>query len=448
MSADSSTPVRAAEGRMLDVLRNRAFLRLWVVQALSQTGQNMINFALLILVRSVVDTNNLSQANTAIGLTVLSFSLPAIILSPIAGAVVERANKRTVLVVTNALRGVAVAGFLIVQPDWKPLLALSIIYSITFISGAVGQFFGPALGASIPLLVKQRNLVQANALFNLTFTVSQILGFAALGPFLIRFVGLNNVLLGIVVTFAICTLISMTIPSSPPTLVEREDRISPFGQMMHDVREGIVFIFQTPILVKSISYLALATASYLLVAVLGPEFTSGVLGLPPEDIFFVVGPAGLGIVAGGLLVGRITNWIGPERTIDIGLTAAGGFLIVLALIEPIGRLLWIDNGLGKNTIAVAAVLAAGLGLSNALVLAPSQTMLQANSPEYIRARVYASFFTVSNSVAFIPIIFAGALADLFGVVKILVALGVFLMLIGVFQLEGSIRRGHARSDDV
>jgi len=65
---------------------------------------------------------------------------------------------------------------------------------------------------------------------------------------------------------------------------------------------------------------------------------------------------------------------------------------------------------------------------------PSQSLLQSTSAERIRARVYATFFTISNSVAFLPIIFAGALADLFGVVKVLVALGLILAAIGLIQL--------------
>jgi hypothetical protein len=84
---------QAGYGRLSDVLRNRAFLRLWMVQALSQTGQNMVNFSLLVLISGIVECEQLSRANTAISLTVLSFSVPAVLFSPIAGVVIERANK-------------------------------------------------------------------------------------------------------------------------------------------------------------------------------------------------------------------------------------------------------------------------------------------------------------------------------------------------------------------
>ncbi|MBX6341844.1 MAG: MFS transporter, partial [Thermomicrobiaceae bacterium] len=226
-TAASAEPRR---GRLTDVLRNRAFLRLWLVQALSQTGQNMINFALLVLVGSVVERGGISQANTAISFTVLSFSLPGILLSPVAGVVVERTNKRTALVVTNALRGLATVGFLMIDPSWRPLLALTVLYALAFISGGVGQFFGPALGATIPALVPERNIVNANALFNLTFTASQVAGFAALGPFLIKLFGLDTVFSGIIGTFALCTALSLTLPSTPPSPTRAPGPRHPFLQ--------------------------------------------------------------------------------------------------------------------------------------------------------------------------------------------------------------------------
>jgi len=437
MTTTPPTQSPSQRGQFIDVLRNRAFLRLWLVQAMSQTGQNMTNFSLLILVQIIIDRYHIEQANTAIGLTVLSFSVPAILFSPPVGVIVERSNKRTVLVITNALRGVAVIGFLLMQPDWRPLLGLVVLYSITLASGAVGQFFGPALGAIIPLLVPKKDNVHANALFNLTFTVSQIAGFAALGPLLIKVVGLHDVLLGIAVIFGVSTVLSLTIPSTPPVAREASNGTTLMRGVLNEMREGLVFILHSPIVMKAIAYLSLATASYLLVATLGPAFVDSVLLLSRQDIVYLLGPAGVGIVLGALFVGRLSDRIGTEWTIDIGLTSAGAILVLLALTPAIGSALWESaEQVGVLTVTIAAFFAALLGLANSLVLVPSQSLLQSASPEAIRARVYATFYTVSNSVAFLPIIFAGALADLFGVVKILVVLGAILLVIGVIQVIG------------
>jgi MFS family permease len=429
--------VRPAEqrGQFIDVLRNGAFLRLWLVQAFSQTGQNMTNFSLLILVRAIIDRYQIEQANTAIGLTVLAFSVPAILFSPFAGVVVDRSNKRTVLVVTNALRGLAVVGFVLMVPSWRPLLALTVLYSITFASGAIGQFFGPALGSAIPVLVPPKDNINANALFNLTFTASQIAGFAALGPLLVKAAGVHDVLLGIIAMFAISTILSFTIPSIPPVKRTSEEEQGAINRVLSEMREGVLYILHSPILMKAIAYLSLATASYLMIAVLGPGFVTSVLHLERQDIAYLVAPAGAGILIGALFVGRLTSSFGSERVIDAGLASGGAVLIALALLPALASRTWESGGsVTTFTVALAGLLACLLGLANSLVLVPSQSLLQSASSDRVRARVYATFFTISNSVAFLPIIFAGALADLFGVVKIMVALGVILLAIGALQL--------------
>jgi MFS family permease len=422
---------------MLDVLRNRSFLVLWLVQALSQTGQNMVNFALLILVRGVIDEHDLAQSNTAIGIAVLAFSSPAIIFSPIAGVLVERASKRKVLIITNALRGVAALGFVLIQPGWTPMLALAMLYLLAFGAGAVGQFFGPALGSAIPSLIPQRQYVPANALINLTITGSQIVGFAALSPFLIRLYGVDNVILGITVIFVICAALSYLIPVGKPESASQQTTYhSRTRRFLDELREGASVILDRPILVKAIAYLSLAMATYLMIATLGPEYVTGVLRLPVEDIAFILVPAGIGVILGVITVNNVTRVVGIERTIDWAIAAAGVALTLIASVGIISGFVW-DDPTAERTGAlyIAGVLAIVLGTANAYILAPSQSLLQSRSPENARARVWAAFFTVANGVAFIPIIFAGALADLFGVVTVLFGMGIILILVGALQIS-------------
>ncbi len=424
---------------MIDVLRNRSFLLLWLVQALSQTGQNMVNFALLILVRGVVDEHSIAQSNTAIGLAVLAFSSPALIFSPIAGVVVERASKQRVLIITNALRGVAALGFVLIQPGWTPMLALMMLYLLAFGAGAVGQFFGPALGATIPGLVSRREYVQANALINLTITGSQILGFAALSPFLIRVYGVNSVIIGIVVIFLICAALSYLVPIGKPEPASQQTTYNSRTRRFFDeLREGARIILERPILVKAIAYLSLAMSTYLMIATLGPEYVTVVLRLPVEDIAFILVPAGIGVIIGVASVSKFTSRFGIERTIDWAIAAAGMALVLIASVGVISEFVW-DDPTAERTGAlyIAGILAVVLGMSNAFILAPSQSLLQSRAPEHARPRVWAAFFTVANGVAFIPIIFAGALADLFGVVTVLFAMGLILIAAGAYQISSA-----------
>jgi MFS family permease len=421
------------------VLRNNAFLRLWVVQGLSQTAQNMINFSLLILVREIVETQNLAGANTAIALLVLAFSMPAVFFSPIAGVVVERADKRTIMTVSNGLRALAVLAFLALDPSWDARLTLTALYLITFFLGVVGQFFGPAQAAAIPLLVAPRDLLSANAIFNLTFTGSQILGFATVGPVAIKLFGVERTLIAILFLYIATTGLAMLLPPTPPaprTEPGTDEKQRAIRQMVREAREGLAFIQQRPILIKAITYLTLATTTYLMIATLGPDFITTVLKLPREDIAYIVAPAGLGVVAGALLVNRVTRRVRPSRLVDFGLIGAGLSLCLFAISEPIGaRLGFAEESTARGIIVLAVCFAATLGISNAFILVPSQTLLQRGSPEEGLARVFATYLTISNIASFAPVLFAGALADIFGVLQVMVVISLMLIATGIYNLR-------------
>jgi Na+/melibiose symporter-like transporter len=275
--------------------------------------------------------------------------------------------------------------------------------------------------------------VQANALFNLTFTAAQLLGFTVVGPIAAKVLGIDMVFLLTAVLFFGCALLTLTLPKSKHAGRARENAAEhPFKRLLADVREGLIFILNDPSLMRAIAYLTIASTTFMLVASLGPQFVTSVIGLSGEDIGYIVAPAGAGVVAGVLLVPRMVTRYRREAVIDWSLFLAGLTLLLLALSKEILGLVWIGGGtppVGAE-IAFAGALAAFLGICNALVLVPAQTILQERSHDQIRARVYATFYTISNTVAFIPIFFAAAAADLFGVVQVLAAVAVLLLIVG------------------
>jgi MFS family permease len=429
MSA-AAARAEAREDSIRAVLMNGAFLRLWLVQGLTQVAQNMINFALLLRVRDVVETHHLTQGNTAISLVILAFSLPAVIFGPLAGVVADRSNMRLLMALLNVARAIAVLMFLLIRPEWHPETILLAYYVVTFLFGIAGQFFAPVLGATIPLVTPRHQLVSANALFNLTFTAAQLVGFAAAGPVFVKIFGIDNLFIGTVVLYIGCAALVMTIPPTPSRAVKVKG--GGLAQMVvNDVKEGLVYILQDPMLMRAIGYLTLAQTTFLMVAALGPEFISGVIGLSKEDIGYIVAPAGFGVLAGVLMVPRVLRKFGRGWLIDIALTLAGVMLAGLAAVRYVMDWLWV-GGVSPVWIVtlLAALFAALLGVCNAFILVPSQTMLQERSHEAVRARVYATFFTISNTASFVPIFFAAAFADLFGVVQVLAVLGIVIIGVG------------------
>jgi MFS family permease len=417
------------------VLGNSAFLRLWLVQAITQIAQNMINFSLLLRVRDVVETHDVAQANTAISLVILAFSLPAILFGPVAGVVADRINKRTLMAVLNIARAVAVLLFLFIQPAWHPQTILVAYYVVTFLFGIAGQFFAPVLGATIPIVAPRHQLMSANALFNLTFTAAQLVGFAAAGPVLVKLVGIDQLFVATVVVYLLCAGLVMTLPATPSRAVGVPGAGFGMNVILRDTKEGLVYILQDPMLMRAIGYLTLAQTTFLMIAALGPEFITDVVGLNKEDIGYIVAPAGIGVLIGVMMVPRVMRRYGRDWLIDIALTLAGGTLLGLALVRFFMDAIWPGGDAIVVVVTIAAAtMATGLGLCNAFILVPAQTMLQERSHEGIRARVYATFFALSNTAAFVPIFFAAAFADLFGVVQVLAILAVLVLGLGMSTL--------------
>ncbi len=133
------------------VLRNRHFLSLWMAQVFSTTALQASFFVQLILIAEV------TRSSAQLGAVILSFSLPAVLLSALAGLVVDRVSKKYILLASNGLRvmtgaALAILASLLLSHRVNEALFLVIIYILIFITSAIGQFFAPAEGAMIPLL--------------------------------------------------------------------------------------------------------------------------------------------------------------------------------------------------------------------------------------------------------------------------------------------------------
>src|SRR5436309_5074678 len=166
--------VTAPHEGFLTLLKKKTFLRLWLAQLISMTILNASNYALLVLIEEV------TGSTTLVGLAIICFSLPALLLGAPAGVYVDRMNKRRVLWGSNCLRAIATFVFVISLLINRQMLLP--VYLLTFFISSIGQFFTPAEGSAIPMLVSEEELMPALSLFNITFMLSQALGFILLAP--------------------------------------------------------------------------------------------------------------------------------------------------------------------------------------------------------------------------------------------------------------------------
>ena len=415
------------------VLRNRPFLFLWIAQFLSQTAQQMVNFTVL------QQAYALSESNTAVSVVILCFTVPGILLSPLAGVLVERQPKRQVLWVTNAARAVTMLLFIFLTGPALPLGALSVVYVGTLVFAGISQFFVPAESSTIPLLVPRRQLVAANGLFNFTFTLTQLLGFLVLGPVAVRLLvqgtdfGSIYIIIGIL--YIACTGLTALLPrdserqTSEPIAAGSRLRVA-----WEELREGWDYIRADRAIFTAIIQWSVAFALLFTFGVIGQSFLRLEVHLDPKDLYLVLLPGGVGLVAG---VGLVNRFATPQNRIAMmnrALAGAGIAVLVLAalggvirtivrLVEPHATAAQIDSTAQTPILVGLMAVVLVLGVLNSFIAVPAQTTLQERARVDIRARVFAAFYTIQNAIVAVAILIMGGLADAVGVVPTMAIVG-------------------------
>ena len=422
----------------LSIWSNRNFLLLWLAQAISQTAQNAIWYGIVILVQ------RLSHSSTQLSLAVLTLIIPSVIFGVLAGVYVDRWDKRTVLIATNLVRGTiafAYAGF-----EWMALLPLSLLLVINFSFSTVGQFFAPAETAMIPTLVPRSRLLQANSLFHLTFTASQLVGLVVLGPLLAKIGGVGGLFLSMSAAIVICGGMVWPLPSSrgehdPSVPASEEEAIRGVWQ---DVRVIWQFVFGDRIVALAMVQWTIGAILGLVVATLVPGFAERLLHVRPEDAVFVMAPAGVGMVAGTALLNRWGTRFEKHFLTNVGLftvaaclALTGGVAFGVAVITNGSPPLMEMPTLGEVSVLVPAIMALALvaGLGFVAIMVPSQTFLQERAPVDLRGRVFAVQLMLSNFASIVPLLLLGGLADLIGVDETLVLVGVLIATAGAISVR-------------
>ncbi len=424
------------------VLKNRQFLSLWLAQVLSNTALNGAFFLQLILIEHV------TGSSAHLGAVILAFSLPAVLLSALAGMVVDRVSKKTILVWSNALRfitgaALAILAMLLPTNKFSEVFFLTGIYILVFLTSAIGQFFAPAEGATIPMLVSSENLLPANSLYSLTFTASQILGMIILAPLGAKTIGVAGSLWIAAAMYALATICVQVLPRDKPMSITLREGVSVLGHAWDQIREGWSFAISHRAIFIALWQLALASALTMIMAELAPGFAKRVLGLQPEDSIYVFWPAGAGMFIASIVIGRFGHRVPREILASLGMIGvaiglgglawAGGGSIVFGQPLFIGR-----PDLVLTTSAAVMFSSLLIGMMMATINIPAQTVVQERSSDAVRGRVLAVQFTLANALGIPPLLFAGNLADVYGIPLVILTIAIIIALLALFNLAWAV----------
>jgi len=397
----------------VSILRDPAFARLWFIQASTQVGGNMALYALTILVFAT------TRSNAAVSALVMSFLIPTILLSAMAGVLVDRLDVRWALIAPNTVRTLLNLGLALAGANVALLLLLNLGISLTTV------VLTPAEASMIPRVVPKPELQTAMGIFNLTLQASFAVGFAFLGPLLVTMAGPSFVLGVVTVLYAAATVAALGLPSAPPAAIEPGIAGRAIMEPVRQLREGLIAISGNREVSRPLMHLAAAASLVGVIGVLGPSLAVS-LGLDPKDLIVIVLPLGVGVLAGVLVLRRLAGGVSRRRAGEAGLIALGLLAVGISAAGSIGR------AMSVPVIPPVVILAFCAGAAYAATSVSAQTALFENMPAAVRGRVFGILASIVSASSLLPILIAGPLADAISAQAVIAitAVGVVVLALG------------------
>ncbi|MGB5632892.1 MAG: MFS transporter [Waterburya sp.] len=366
----------------------RTFLIVWVGQVISLLGTKLTEFALgfWILEQTYKDTGTITQ----FALTILFMYLPKVIISPLAGVLVDRWNRRSAMVMSDVGTGLVTMTILFLV--WSDNLAVWHIYIALIASSSLNAFQQPAYTAAIAQLVPSNKLSRANGMVQASFAIAKIAA-PAIAGLLLNYFGLKTILLIDIFTFsvAIITLISVKFPDFKRYTRAKRKVVN---QVIFDAVAGWNYIVLRPGLVRLVCFIAI---SYFTMGMI--EVVLWPLLYQPgstEQLGFILSVGGCGMLLGSVLM---SLWSGPNNRVK----AIIGFVGLQGLIVLVGGL--------KISPMILAVGIFGYLFSQPIIVSCNQAIWQSKVPSHLQGRVFALQQTLERSLAICAYLLAGPLVD-------------------------------------
>lgn len=432
------------------LLHGHSFRALMAMRLATETAINALTYGMLVEV--VRRTESGFQAS----LVTVSTVAPAALFGILGGAVVDRANKRWMLVLTNLLRALLCFGFLMTGRHTSDIFLLLVIITIAT------QFATPAESSIVPRVVPPARLAGANSFSHLAESAGQLLGMAILAPLFVKFIHNASALIlscGVIFLYASARAVAIRTHDPPaPAAVPEQVTLADRRPWLAGTRESLVeswrYLSSNRPAFITMMLLVLASTANLVMVTLAPRFTQQVLELGPESAIFVFGPAVVGMLGGLALVPRLVNRVRPRVLALAGFLMMVLSLLLIGALGPVTDILrslnpfWLyDPGpFGSGPLAHAEgrvgtvmLLAVPLGFSFAVVQISANTFLHSQVPMAMHGRVFALQGAIKNATAIAPLLLLGGLASVVGVQPVLVIAPLLILFLALYGASQSAR---------
>lgn len=380
------------------LLRNNPdFTRLWLAQVVSLLGDWFNTIVLAVLVERYSGGSGL-----AVSLFLLARFIPPMLVGPWAGVLVDRLDRKRLLILSDVLRALVV--LLLLLADGPQLLWL--VYVLTALQFTLSAVFEPGRNAILPSLLPREGLVLANTLGSVTWSVMLAAG-AVAGGIVAAQLGTQAALLIDSLTFLVSALLIMSIRTDTRARVSREPSVA--GEetaRKRDLREGLRYLRRSPatlavLLVKA--GISLGSIDAVMIVYASQLFSMGEDNSTPLSIMYAA--FGTGAVAGPLLLNRFND----GRVEVMRRLIRYGFLFM-----SLGWLLM--SGAGTLPLVALALTLRAMGTS--ICWTYSSIIIQKSVPDDFLGRMFSLDMTSFQFVGAFSILLTGLLIDSFGVAQV------------------------------
>jgi len=406
--------------RFREVLKERNFFLLWLGQIISQFGDRLNQMVLIAIVYARTPGSPFELAKF------FSFTIiPSFFVSPLAGAFIDRWDKKTTMIVCDVLRGLVVLAVPLLFVDVGSAPSVP-IYAAVFLIFAVSCFFLPARLSIIPDLVSKDKLLVANSLFTVTGMIGAIFWFVV-GGVLVEMVKVRNGLFinALIYLMSAAAIVFITghhrrakKTSGPVSAANIENMIK--TSIVKDITDGLRYLkhnrearFAFRVLFVM---MAGAGAAYSVIII----FIQDSMGSITKDLGLLGMFLGAGFFAGSLAYGKAGHRFSMHKTIFGCFIAAG-----LAMFAFTMLLKW------TQSFMAASVAAMVLGIFLAPVGISTNTMIHEMVVENMRGRIFSSLGIAMNIAFLIFMLCSSKLAETLDRSYILYAVSGFYVVAGI-----------------
>ena len=381
------------------LLGSKSFFRLWVAQIVSALGDWIGLTAILALAARVGG----SSPEAAVGIVMSARMIPGFFLASVGGVLVDRWDRKRVMVACDVGRGLVMASLPFIRTVWGLFIASLLLEVLSLL-------WSPAKEASVPNLVPMERLSTANSLSLVaaygTFPLGAAL-FASLTKVAewsgrhassLRFLNLNQESLAIyvdVVTFFVSALLISTLTLKRPE--KRGSERIDLSRAFDDLKDGWRFIGSSPVVRSVMVGLGTGLVGGGMVAPLGPTFSARVLHGGSAGFGLLLTALGCGVAAGVLALSTLQSRVSKQRLFPFAVLGAGATMAAAA---------------SMSTLGPTMVFIAGMGVCAGAVYVLGFTILQENVEDELRGRTFATLYTLVRLCLLVSLTLAPLLAGL------------------------------------